>query len=272
MGKEHLLSTENQNVWSEYTRGRYEPRPWAEPSRARSYTGNPDIPLRSMHHMEYHRQYPWARPRYQDHDISSRTAYDRDNRTHVGWYEEDQQALLSTNQSNPDFKLAPTDVGGFRKLFTEECFRHIERRMREFGEFRYQATLLEEEVRVPLQSYWLFKTQLEVPLPAHWLTPSPESKQGRDDQGPAGTRHLCLYDRHGHIPPSQLRGKHLRHKHQGRKGHRPESVGLLGHGATGHGSCHLLRTAMDGRTGKHSPLGVVFWVTREQETLPTNFR
>lgn len=67
-----------------------------------------------------------------------------------------------TTQSNPDFKLAPTDAGGYRKLFTEECFRHIDRRKREFGEFRYQASLLEEEVCAPPQP-----VHLELCLPQH---------------------------------------------------------------------------------------------------------
>ncbi|KAH8773746.1 putative Mg2+ transporter [Diaporthe sp. PMI_573] len=139
MGKEYLSSTVNPNTWPDYTRG------WHEPSRARSSYGNPDVPVRPTHHMEYPRQYAGARPMYQDNDISNRTVYDRDSRTHAGWYDDDHHVSYGTSQSNPDFKLAPTDVGGYRKLFTEECFRHIERRMREFGEFRYQATLLEEE-------------------------------------------------------------------------------------------------------------------------------
>lgn len=96
-----------------------------------------------MHHVEYPRHYVYARSRYHDNDTSTRT--------HVGHYEEDPYVYHDSTQSNPDFKLAPTDVGGFRKLFSEECFRHIERRRREFGEFRYQATLLEEEVRTMLR-------------------------------------------------------------------------------------------------------------------------
>lgn len=143
-------SFENPNIWSDYSRAWLEPRSWAESGRVRPSSRNPEPDKSSVHHVEYYpRQYAWARPRYQDNDISNRTVYDRDNRTHVGWYDEDAHAFYDTSQSNPDFKLAPTDVGGFRKLFAEECFRHIERRRREFGEFRYQATLLEEEVRSP---------------------------------------------------------------------------------------------------------------------------
>lgn len=144
------MSSDNPNIWSDYTRGWHEPRSWAEASRARSSAGNPDVSIRPIHHMDYPRHYAWARPRYQDNDLSNRTVYDRDNRTHAGWYDEDHHASYGTSQSNPDFKLAPTDVGGFRKLFTEECFRHIERRRREFGEFWYHATLLQEEVSSPL--------------------------------------------------------------------------------------------------------------------------
>lgn len=96
-----------------------------------------------MHDLEYARSEVHARSRYQD--------YDRENRTHAGFYNEDPYVYHTAAQSYPDFKLAPTDVGGFRKLFAEECFRHIERRKREFGEFRYQATLLEEEVLAPLR-------------------------------------------------------------------------------------------------------------------------
>lgn len=149
MRKMDTSSFENPNIWSDYSRAWVEPRSWTDSGRVRPSSRNPEPGKSSVHHMEYPRQYAWARPRYQDNDISNRTVYDRDNRTHVGWYDEDAHVFLDTSQSNPDFKLAPTDVGGFRKLFTEECFRHIERRRRKFGEFRYQATLLEEEVRSP---------------------------------------------------------------------------------------------------------------------------
>lgn len=137
--KEDISPPDNLNTFSEY------PRRWAaEPLRVRSSSRNPEGIAR-WHSGQY-----FARARG-DNGVSNRTIYDRDNRTHAGWFDDDAQAYDNLAQPSPDFKLAPTDVGGFRKLFMEECLRHIERRMREFGEFRYQATLLEEEVRVPLR-------------------------------------------------------------------------------------------------------------------------
>lgn len=138
-----MASPDNPNIGYEHIRSWVDPRSRRESSRVRSSPRDMEIPLRSpMHHVEYPRHYVYARSRYHDNDTSTRT--------HVGHYEEDPYVYHDTAQSNPDFKLAPTDVGGFRKLFAEECFRHIERRRREFGEFRYQATLLEEEVRAML--------------------------------------------------------------------------------------------------------------------------
>lgn len=144
MRNEYMASPDNPNIGYEYTRSWVDPRSRRETSRFRSSPRDIEIPLRSpMHHVEYPRHYEYARSRYHDNDTSTRT--------HVGHYVEDPYVYHDSAQSNPDFKLAPTDVGGFRKLFAEECFRHIERRRREFGEFRYQATLLEEEVRAMLR-------------------------------------------------------------------------------------------------------------------------
>lgn len=155
MRNEYVASTDSPNTWHEYSRSWVEPRSRWESSRTRSSSRNPEGPIPPVHHLDYLKPYPHARSRYHDNDTTNRT-WDRDNRTHVGYSDEDAYVYHDTTQSNPDFKLAPTDVGGFRKLFAEECFRHIDRRRREFGEFRYQATLLEEEVRAaPPASYSL---------------------------------------------------------------------------------------------------------------------
>lgn len=144
MKNEYMTSTDHPNIGYEYSRNWGEPFPRRDFSRVRSSTRNyeVEVPVRSHRdEAEYARSHVHARSRYRDDE--------RDYRTHAGWYEEDPYAYHATTQPNPDFKLSPTDAGGFRKLFAEECFRHIERRKREFGEFRYQATLLEEEVRAP---------------------------------------------------------------------------------------------------------------------------
>lgn len=138
MRNEYTTSTDHQNIGHEYSQRLTERE--RELSRVRSSSRIHEAPVRShVHYVEYPRSYEYDRPRYY-----------RDNRTHAGYYEEEPYVYHTATQSNPDFKLAPTDAGGFRKLFAEECFRHIERRKREFGEFRYQATFLEEEVCKPL--------------------------------------------------------------------------------------------------------------------------
>ncbi|KAG6354803.1 hypothetical protein INS49_003884 [Diaporthe citri] len=134
---EYMASTEHPNIGYEYSKSLVEREP--DFSRVRSSSRIHEGPARShVHDVEYPRSYVYDRPRYRDER-------DREIRTHAGYYEEDPYVYHTATQSNPDFKLAPTDVGGFRKLFAEECFRHVERRKREFGEFRHQATLLEEE-------------------------------------------------------------------------------------------------------------------------------
>lgn len=144
MRNEHMTSTDHPNIGYEYSRRWVEPLSRRERSRVKSSPRNYELEVRShMHDVEYPRSEVHARSRYQD--------YDRENRTHAGFYDEAPYVYHTAAQSSPDFKLAPTDAGGFRKLFAEECFRHVERRKREFGEFRYQATLLEEEVRAPLR-------------------------------------------------------------------------------------------------------------------------
>ncbi|KAI7774753.1 hypothetical protein LA080_007918 [Diaporthe eres] len=140
MKNEYMTSTDHPNTGYEYSKNWGEPFPRRDFSRVRSSTRNyeVEVPVRSHRdEAEYARSHVHARSRYRDDE--------RDYRTHAGWYEEDPYVYNATTQPNPDFKLSPTDAGGFRKLFAEECFRHIERRKREFGEFRYQATLLEEE-------------------------------------------------------------------------------------------------------------------------------
>ncbi|KAL1851985.1 hypothetical protein Daus18300_012408 [Diaporthe australafricana] len=138
-------SMDNSNMGYENSRNRWESSRWDsnwrhEPAgRSRSLARTIDVPGRPP-------PVQYVRSRYQDNDYSNRTVnWDRDHRTNIGNYEDDAQVYYDATQPNPDFKLAPTDAGGFRKLFNEECFRHIERRRREFGEFRYQASILEEE-------------------------------------------------------------------------------------------------------------------------------
>ncbi|KAJ0117452.1 hypothetical protein J7T55_003866 [Diaporthe amygdali] len=144
---EYMTSMDNPNIGYESYRSRVESSSRRNSPRSRSSPRTIDVSVRSpMYNAENTRSHTYARSRYQDNDFSNRTVtYDRDNRTHSAYYDEDAQVYYDTTQSNPDFKLAPTDAGGYRKLFTEECFRHIDRRKREFGEFRYQASLLEEE-------------------------------------------------------------------------------------------------------------------------------
>ncbi|KAI3392158.1 hypothetical protein diail_6105, partial [Diaporthe ilicicola] len=147
---EWLTSWDNSNIGYEQSRNRWDSEWSHEPARGRSAPRTVDVSVRS-HPVRY------VRSRDYDNDLSSRTVnwdrndlsnrtvnWNRDHRTN-NYYDEDAQVYYDTAQPNPDFKLAPKDAGGFRKLFNEECFRHIERRRREFGEFRYQASMLEEE-------------------------------------------------------------------------------------------------------------------------------
>lgn len=251
-----MTSTDHPNIGYDYSRIQVEPR-----ARSSSRNYEVEVPVRShRHEVEYPRSEVYARSRYED--------IEREDRTHAGFYGEDPNVYHATTHSNPDFKLSPTDAGGFRKLFAEECFRHIERRKRDFGEFRYQVTLLEAEVRAPLRP-----VELHDPRScAHLLTSSVEPKQGGDNEGPPGARHLRIHHRHGHIPPAQLRGEHLRHQHQGHPGHGAGPVGVLGHGRPGHGGRRLLRAAVDGRAGQHPPLGFVVWAAREERSVPTDPR
>lgn len=55
---------------------------------------------------------------------------------------------MDTSVLNPDefYKLSPTHPGGFRELLAVECGSFLERRMRDFEEYDYHASVLEDTV------------------------------------------------------------------------------------------------------------------------------
>jgi hypothetical protein len=72
------------------------------------------------------------------------------NRVRRSSYSDDgQDDVFAWAHPNEVFKLAPTDPGGFRDLFLNECLQLLDMREREFGEFRILVRQLEAMVRSP---------------------------------------------------------------------------------------------------------------------------
>ena len=74
-----------------------------------------------------------------------------DEERYYGSHHHHRSPRMDTSVLDPDefYKLSPTHPGGFRELLAVECGSFLERRMRDFEEYDYHASVLDDTVRRP---------------------------------------------------------------------------------------------------------------------------